>query len=120
MFSQEKKAVDQEKPSVPINMVSILPAEFKAYEDDEKVEEAMTHLTLQPHQNVFEKSEKHQNFKPLYNKGYVDEKPMTKMLVDGGATINLMPYTTYRKLGKWSEDLNKTGMMLKDFGGNMS
>ena len=45
---------------------------------------------------------------------------MTKMLVDGGATINLMPYTTFRKLGKGPEDLLKTDMMLKGFGGNAS
>jgi hypothetical protein len=45
---------------------------------------------------------------------------MTKMLVDGGAAINLMPYTTYRKLSKGSEDLSKTDMTLKDFAGNGS
>jgi len=43
---------------------------------------------------------------------------MTKMLVDGGAAINLMPYMTYRKLGKGPEDVFKTDIMLKDFGGN--
>ena len=45
---------------------------------------------------------------------------MSKMLVDGGASVNLMPYTTFRKLGKGSEDLMETDMMLKDFGGNTS
>jgi len=53
-------------------------------------------------------------------KGFVDGKPMTKMLVDGGAAINLMPYTTFRKLGKGPEDLLEMDMMLKDFGGNAS
>jgi predicted aspartyl protease len=43
----------------------------------------------------------------------VDGQPMTKMLVDGGATVNVMPYATYRKLGKGEEDLIKTNMMLK-------
>ena len=46
------------------------------------------------------KPEKHRHLKPLYVKGYVDGKPITKMLVDGGAIVNLMPYTTYRKHGK--------------------
>jgi hypothetical protein len=45
---------------------------------------------------------------------------MTKMLVDGGAAVHLMPYTTYRKLGKTQEDLIKTDMMLKDFSRNSS
>ena len=53
-------------------------------------------------------------------KGFVDGKPMNKMLVDGGASINLMPYTTFRKLGKGPGDLIETDMMLKDFGGNAS
>ena len=42
------------------------------------------------------------------------------MLVDRGASINLMPYTTFRKLGKGLGDLIETNMMLKDFRGNAS
>ena len=53
-------------------------------------------------------------------KGFVDGKPMTKMLVNGGVAINLMPYTMFRKLGKGLEYLLKTDMMLKDFSGNAS
>ena len=53
-------------------------------------------------------------------KGLVDGKPMNKMLVDGGASVNLMSYTTFRKLGKGPGDLIETDMMLKDFGGNAS
>ena len=53
-------------------------------------------------------------------KGLVDGKPMNKMLVDGDAFVNLMPYTTFRKLGKGLEDLMETDMMLKDFGCNTS
>ena len=53
-------------------------------------------------------------------KGFVDGKPMNKMLVDGGASVNLMPYTTFRKLGKGPGDLLETDMMLRDFGGNTS
>ena len=53
-------------------------------------------------------------------KGFVDGKPMNKMLVDGGASVNLMPYTTFRKLGKGLGDLIEINMMLKDFEGNAS
>ena len=45
---------------------------------------------------------------------------MSKILVDGGASINLMPYTTFCKLGKGLGDLIETNMMLKDFEGNAS
>ena len=71
-------------------------------------------------QAIFDKLVKHWHLKALYMKGLVDGKPMNKMLVDGGASINLMPYTTFRKLGKGLGDLMETDMMLKDFGGNTS
>jgi len=45
---------------------------------------------------------------------------MTKMLVNGGAAVNIMPYTTYRKLGLGEDDLIQTDMMLKDFEGAVS
>ena len=40
--------------------------------------------------------------------------------MDGGASVNFMPYTTFCKLGKGPGDLIETDMMLKDFGGNAS
>jgi len=61
-----------------------------------------------------------QHLKALFVKGRVDGQPMTKILVDGGAAINIMPYAVYRKLGKGDQDLTKTDMMLKDFEGNVS
>ena len=45
---------------------------------------------------------------------------MRKILVDEGASVNLMPYTTCCKLGKRPGDFIETDMMLKDFGGNAS
>jgi hypothetical protein len=60
------------------------------------------------------------HLKALYLKGFIDGKPMTKMLVDGGAAVNLMPYTTFKKLGKTLEDLCSTDMRLKNFSGKAS
>ena len=71
-------------------------------------------------QAIFDKPVKHWHLKALYIKGFVDGMPMNKMLVDGGASINLMPYTTFHKLGKGPGDLIETDKMLKDFGGNTS
>jgi hypothetical protein len=39
------------------------------------------------------------------------------MLVDGGAIINLMPYSFFKKMGKSDEELIKTNMMINDVGG---
>jgi hypothetical protein len=71
-------------------------------------------------QAIFDKPVKHRHLKTLYMKGFVDGKPMNKMLVDGGASVNLMPYATFRKLGKGPGDLLETDMMLRDFGRNTS
>jgi len=65
--------------------------------------------------------EKHLHLKALYLKGFIDGKPLTKMLVHGGATVNLMLYFIFRKLGKRIEDLcPTTNMRLTDFSGNIS
>ena len=116
---------DSGSSAAPINMVFILPSEFMAPDnDDEKqdLEEAMAQLNLEPVPATFEKpeDEKHKRLKALFLKGFVDGKPVTKMLVDGGAAVNIMPYAMLRKLRKGSEDLTKTDMMLKDFEGVVS
>jgi len=56
----------------------------------------------------------------LFVKGRVDGQPSSKILIDGGAAIDIMPYVMYRKLGKGDQDLTKTDLMLKDFEGNVS
>nr|ABA96125.1 retrotransposon protein, putative, unclassified [Oryza sativa Japonica Group] len=108
--------------TAPINMVFTLPAEFGIDQTDVYEVEESAKLVLSPEQAVFEKPEGTENrhLKPLYINGYVNGKPMSKMMVDGGAAVNLMPYATFRKLGRNVEDLIKTNMVLKDFGGNPS
>jgi len=79
-------------------------------------------LALDPMTAIFEKpaDNERQHLKALFVKGRVYGQPMTKILVDGGVAINIMPYAVYRKLGKGDQYLTKTDMMLKDFEGNVS
>jgi hypothetical protein len=58
--------------------------------------------------------------RPLYMRGYVNGKPLTKMFLDGGDAVNVMPYTTFRKLGMGPGDLTPTSIILNDFAGNPS
>ena len=111
---------DSGSSAAPINMVFIVPKEFMAPCDESRepaLEEAMAQLNLEPIPATFEKPEddKRQHLKALFLKGFVDGKPVTKMLVDGGAAVNIMPYVMLCKLGKSQDDLTKTDMMLKDF-----
>jgi hypothetical protein len=112
-------------PSADINMVFMLPMEFLAPSNDEEevvLSDQVAQLTLDPMMAVFEKptNDERQHLKALFVKGRVDGQPVSKILIDGGATINIMPYVMYQKLGKGDQDLTKTNMMLKDFEGNVS
>jgi len=112
-------------PSADVNMVFMLPMEFLApSSDDEELDfpDQIAQLALDPMTAIFEKptDNERQHLKALFVKGRVDGQPMTKILVDGGAAINIMPYAVYGKLGKGDHDLTKTDMMLKDFEGNVS
>jgi len=122
------RADDRQDPgslAAPVNMVFMLSMEFMAPDSDKKepkLEEAVAQLTLEPVLATFEKpeDEKRKHLKALFLMGFVDGKPVTKMLVDGGAEVNIMLYAILRKLRKSNEDLTKTDMMLKDFEGVVS
>ena len=121
-----KQKANRGQPSANIQMAFLLPSEFRAPADQEvysdfdesEYEEIVAKLTV-IQQAMFDKPVKHRHLKALYVKGLVDGKSMNKMLMDGGASVNFMPYTTFHKLGKGPGDLIETDMMLKDLFGVM-
>jgi hypothetical protein len=56
------------------------------------------------------------HLKLLFLHGHINGIPIAKMLVDGGAIVNLMSHLLYRKLGKQDNKLVKTNMMLSGVG----
>jgi hypothetical protein len=50
-------------------------------------------------------------------KGHIKGKPISRMLLDGGAIVNLMLYYLFKKLGGSDEELMKTNMTVNGFGG---
>ena len=50
-------------------------------------------------------------------RGHINGKPVSRVLVDGGAIVNLMPYSLFRKLGGKDEKLIKINMMVSGMGG---
>jgi hypothetical protein len=87
--------------------------------EDEQLGRLMVQLVLAK-QATFDKPARNRHMRPLYLKGYVNGKPLTKMFVDGGAAVNVMPYTTFRKLGMGPGVLTPTSIILNDFAGNPS
>nr|AAX96785.1 retrotransposon protein, putative, unclassified [Oryza sativa Japonica Group]ABA92547.1 retrotransposon protein, putative, unclassified [Oryza sativa Japonica Group] len=49
--------------------------------------------------------------------GHIDGKLVSRMLVNGGAAVNLMPYSLLKKLGHGDDELKKTNMILNGFNG---
>ena len=111
--SEDLQQLDRKRkgPSADVNMVFMLLMDFLApFSDDEVI--SLAQLALDPITAIFEKA--------LFVKGRVDGQPVSKILIDGGAAINIIPYVMYQKLGKGDQDLTKTDMVLKYFEGNVS
>jgi hypothetical protein len=106
-----------------INMVVMLPWEFRIdTRDMNSKDETAAQLMLDPQQCIFDKPDesRHWHLKALYVSKFVNGKPMSKILVDGGAATNIMSMTTFRRIGKGSKDLIKINVILKDFKGGTS
>ena len=102
-----------ERTNLEINVVHLSSDYFVVPEED------MAHLQFGPREDVFQKpNEKDNHLKALYMRGHINGKPVTRMLVDGGAILNLMPYSLYKKLGSQDEDLIKMNMTFSGVGGS--
>jgi hypothetical protein len=101
------------------NMVFVLPPEF--YAPDSK-ELPVAQLDFGPRPVIFEKprEKNYKHLKALYLKGYINGHLVTKMFVDNGAAVNIMPYSVLRWLGHSAKDLIKTNVTLSDFNGQAS
>ena len=97
-----------------INMVYYLPAEFRAPVEDGEISQ----IDFGPRDAIFEKpKEPVKHLKPLYVRGHINGKPVSRMMVDGGAVVNLMPYSVFKKLQLEDSDLMETNMVLNGFEG---
>jgi hypothetical protein len=80
-------------------MVVMGPWEYRiAIGDTDSKDETIAQLMLDPQQAIFDNQDesKHPHLKVLY----VNGKAMSKILVDGSATINIMSMTTFRRFTK--------------------
>jgi len=81
-------------------MVFMLPMEFLApFRDDEGVDfpHQVAQLALDPIKAIFEKpsDDERRHLKALFVKCRVDGQPISKIIIDGGAAINIMPHAVY-------------------------
>jgi hypothetical protein len=109
-----KKSKADMKTSADAHMVFVILAEFHAPSHEEVL---VAQLDLGPRPVIFEKlrEKNYKHLKALYLKGYINGQPVSRMLVDTGAAVNIMPYAVLRRLGHSVGDLIKTNIMLSDF-----
>jgi hypothetical protein len=80
-------------------------------------EEEVSQLALGAQDTTFKKLvESEDHLKPLYIRGHLNDMAVARMLVDGGAIVNVMPYSTFKKFGKTDAILVKMNMTLTGIG----
>jgi hypothetical protein len=91
------------QPSLYVSMVFVIPEEFDASEME------VVELCEGVERAVFERLPKlGEHMKPLYIRGHMDGIPVGRIMVDGGARVNIMPMSLFEKLGHQEKDLKKT------------
>jgi hypothetical protein len=105
--------------SAGTNTVFVLPLEF--YAPDRK-ELPVAQLDFGPRPVIFEKPREnnYKHLKALYLKGYINDHPVNKILVDIGVAVNIMPYSVLCRLGHSTKDLINTNITLSNFNGQAS
>ncbi|CAL2246493.1 unnamed protein product [Prunus armeniaca] len=120
---------------VSMNMVLVLPTEFSAPRgqtnglDNDMAEDQLDQrpktkekLLAVAFNEVIPKDEpnKYRHLKPLYISAHVEGVPVSKVFVDCGATVNILPYSLMKKLDKSKEDLIPSDVVMSSFVGDKS
>jgi hypothetical protein len=108
----EEKRHGSGTPLMEINMVFAIPTKFRAPEGN------VAELVLGEEQAVFEKPKNAgEHMKLLFIRGHMDGRPMGRMMVDGGASVNIMPLTVFKRLGHGEKELKRTNLSSSGFSG---
>jgi hypothetical protein len=79
------------RDGMEINVIYLSSTNYSLLE-----QEKVSQLALGPQDAVFKKqAESGDHLKPMYIRGHLDGMLVAHMLVDGGATVNVMPYSTF-------------------------
>ena len=63
----------------------------------------------------FKKWTKVRHPRPLYIRAHINGKPVSKVLINREAVLNVMPFSTIKRLGKNHKDLKQTNMTISNF-----
>jgi hypothetical protein len=101
---------EEEPTRMDVNMVFIIPAEFRVPMED------VAELVLGAERVVFEKQENPDvHMKPLFIRGHLDGMPVGHMLMDGGASVNILSLSLFMKLDHIEGGLKCINLSLSGF-----
>jgi hypothetical protein len=96
-----------------VNMVFTIPAEFHAPTED------VAELALCAERAMLEKPKNPgAHVKPLFIRGHLDRTLIGHMLIDGGASVHILPLSLFKKLGHIKGDLKHTNLSFSGFVGD--
>jgi hypothetical protein len=96
-----------------VNLVFTILVEFRAPIED------VVELVLGVERAMFKRPENPGvHMKPLFIRGHLDGTPVGHMLMDGGASINILPLSLFKKLDHIEGDLKRTNLSLNGFAGD--
>jgi hypothetical protein len=79
----------------------------------------MAELTLGAERAVYKKPDNlGAHMKPLFFQGHLDGTSIRHILVDGGASVNILLLSLFKKLGHIESDLKRTNLSLSGFAGD--
>jgi hypothetical protein len=110
---KENDRQGEEPVPMDVNMAFTILAEFCVPMED------ITELALGAERVLFEQPENPgAHMKPLFIRGHLDGTLIGHMLIDGGASINILPLSLFKKLNHIEGDLKHTNLSLSSFTGD--
>jgi hypothetical protein len=110
---KENDREGEEPIPMDINIVFMILAEFLAPTED------VVELALGAECAMFEKPENPDvHMKPLFIWGHLDGMLIGHMLIDRGASVNMLPLSLFKKLGHAKGELKHTNLSLSGFAGD--
>jgi hypothetical protein len=114
-LGKESDRQGEEPVLLDVNMVFTIPAEIHAPTKD------IAELALGVEHAVFEKPKNPgAHMKLVFIRGHLDGTPIGHMLIDGGASVNILSLSLFKKLGHVEGDLKCTNLSLSSFAGDLT
>ena len=118
------------------NVVSVIPHEYYQETEVEDCEEAdeeemakhkpvcyyiLNNGAVEEQNAFFERPDgaMRNHLKPLYIRAKIEDTGINKVLMDGGAAVNLMPHYMLKRIGMFDTDIKPHNMVLSNYEGKI-